>query len=178
MDNITSPETLDAFVTKIVDGGGNFFKPLSKSDLYKLATRIRELEAEVKQLRNSTAESTSPQMTLFDDHDTTPAQEVMPYAPPCEYDASHASTQEGDMEKAEEKREETADPIAFTDDGRGDRPIPRREAIAERGLDAQAAFDEFLKDRANDPKRYSVMDFSTGKKSVAAAFAFWLTEPN
>lgn len=173
MDNITSPETLDAFVTKIVDGGGNFFKPLSKSDLYKLATRIRELEAEVKQLRDSTRESDHTQMTLLDDHDTTPAQEVMPYTPPCEYDASHASTREDAVDDGHD---------ASHDDGGGDTmPLPamppRRVDIAYRGLDAQAAFDEFLKDRANDPKRYSVMDFSTGKKSVAAAFAFWLTEP-
>ena len=173
MDNITSKETMEEFIGKIIDGNGNFFKPLSKSDLYKLATRIRELEAEVKQLRDSTRECDHPQMTLLDDHDTTPAQEVMPYAPPCEYDASHASTREDAVDDGHD---------ASHDDGGGDAmPAPamppRRVDIAYRGLDAQAAFDEFLNDKAKDPKRYSVMDFSTGKKSVAAAFAFWLTEP-
>lgn len=153
MDNITSKETMEEFIGKIIDGQGNFFKPLSKSDLYKLATRIRELEAEIKQLRDSTRESDTPQMTLFDDHDTTPAHDAVDDG----HDASH-------------------------DDGGGDTMPPpamppRRVDIAYRGLDAQAAFDEFLNDKAKDPKRYSVMDFSTGKKSVAAAFAFWLTEP-
>lgn len=161
MDNITSKETMEEFIGKIIDGQGNFFKPLSKSDLYKLATRIRELEAEVKSFRDS--QGVSPQL----EHDVSDAD--------CHSDA-------GDEDGAEEhekpcadgdgdaQEHETAFPASEESHGR-----TWREVLAQRGADAQDAFDEFIRWRDKHPKQYSVMDFTTGKKSAGAAFAFWLT---
>lgn len=155
MDNITSKETMEEFIGKIIDGKGNFFKPLSKSDLYKLATRIRELEAEVKNLRNS--QGTSPQFE-YDDSDAD-----------CHSDA-------GAEDGAEEHEKPCADgdgeTVSESEESHG---RTWREVLAQRGADAQDAFDEFIRWRDKHPKKYSVMDFTTGKKSAGAAFAFWLT---
>lgn len=44
------------------------------------------------------------------------------------------------------------------------------------GLDVQQAYDKFLDWCKEHPKCKEVMDFSTGHKSVDAAFAYWLGE--
>ena len=46
----------------------------------------------------------------------------------------------------------------------------------QMGLDAQQTFDKFLAWGKDHPKELSVMDFSTGRKSTDAAFAYWLNE--
>ena len=46
----------------------------------------------------------------------------------------------------------------------------------QMGLDAQQTFDKFLAWGKDHPKEMSVMDFSTGRKSTDAAFAYWLNE--
>lgn len=63
-------------------------------------------------------------------------------------------------------------------------PAPENEQVGEPqgdsyiqigcDCDAQQAFDKFLSWCKDHPKEKEVMDFSTGEKSVAAAFAFWL----
>lgn len=54
--------------------------------------------------------------------------------------------------------------------------MTRGYAYHRAGCDAQQAFDKFLEWVKNHPKDGSVMDFSTGTKSVDAAFAYWLNE--
>lgn len=54
--------------------------------------------------------------------------------------------------------------------------VPRFECLRRSGLDAQQAYDKFLKWCDEHPKEGSVMDFSTGVKSRDAAFAYWLCD--
>ena len=54
--------------------------------------------------------------------------------------------------------------------------MTRGYAYHRAGCDAQQAFDKFLQWVKEHPKDGSVMDFSTGTKSVDAAFAYWLNE--
>ena len=52
--------------------------------------------------------------------------------------------------------------------------MTRAESFRREGFDAQKVFDKFLdwcKDHHQDRE---VMDFSNGKKSTDAAFAYWL----
>ena len=61
--------------------------------------------------------------------------------------------------------------------------VPTQKAIMTRsyayhraGFDAQQVFDKFLEWCKEHPKSNEVMDFSTGRKSSDAAFAYWLAE--
>ena len=54
--------------------------------------------------------------------------------------------------------------------------VTRSDFLRSSGLDAQQAFDKFLKWCDEHPKEGSVMDFSTGVKSRDAAFAYWLCD--
>ena len=54
--------------------------------------------------------------------------------------------------------------------------MTRAYAYHRAGLDVQQAYDKFLEWCKNHPKSKEVMDFSTGHKSVDAAFAYWLGE--
>lgn len=53
--------------------------------------------------------------------------------------------------------------------------MTRAETLRAEGKDAQGAFDEFLGWCASHPKEREVMDFATGSRSSAAAFAYWLS---
>lgn len=158
MDNITSKETMEEFIGKIIDGKGNFFKPLSKSDLYKLATRIRELEAEVRRL----GEIQGGGEPATDED--SPAE--------CVSDAETTGCAEDTGEESSADAEENGAEFPSC----ADAPVRTwRDVLEQRGADAQDAFDEFVKWREKHPKQSSVMDFTTGMKSVGAAFAYWLT---
>jgi hypothetical protein len=54
--------------------------------------------------------------------------------------------------------------------------MTRGYALHRAGFDTQQAYDKFLDWCKEHPKEGSVMDFSTGKKSSEAAFAYWLME--
>ncbi len=54
--------------------------------------------------------------------------------------------------------------------------MTRAYAYHRAGLDVQQAYDKFLEWCKDHPKSKEVMDFSTGHKSVDAAFAYWLGE--
>ena len=54
--------------------------------------------------------------------------------------------------------------------------MTRGYAYHRAGCDAQQAFDKFIQWVKEHPKDGAVMDFSTGVKSVDAAFAYWLNE--
>lgn len=54
--------------------------------------------------------------------------------------------------------------------------VTRAFACYRAGLDVQQAYDKFLEWCKSHPKSKEVMDFSTGHKSVDAAFAYWLGE--
>lgn len=54
--------------------------------------------------------------------------------------------------------------------------MSRGAAFHCKGLSAQQAFDEFLKWTADHAADSKVMDFSTGKQSIEAAFSYWLHE--
>ncbi len=52
--------------------------------------------------------------------------------------------------------------------------MTRAYAYHRAGFDVQQAYDKFLEWCKEHPKCKEVMDFSTGHKSVDAAFAYWL----
>ena len=54
--------------------------------------------------------------------------------------------------------------------------MTRAYAYHRAGFDVQQAYDKFLEWCKDHPKSKEVMDFSTGHKSVDAAFAYWLGE--
>ena len=54
--------------------------------------------------------------------------------------------------------------------------VTRGYAYHRSGCTAQEAYDKFLTWGKEHPKDISVMDFATGNKSSAAAFAYWLHE--
>lgn len=61
--------------------------------------------------------------------------------------------------------------------------VPTQKAVMTRsyayhraGFDVQQVFDKFLTWCKEHPKSREVMDFSTGRKSTDAAFAYWLAE--
>lgn len=54
--------------------------------------------------------------------------------------------------------------------------VTRGYAYHRSGCTAQEAYDKFLTWGKDHPKDTSVMDFATGNKSSAAAFAYWLHE--
>ena len=54
--------------------------------------------------------------------------------------------------------------------------MTRSYAYHRAGFDAQQVFDKFLEWCKEHPKSREVMDFSTGRKSTDAAFAYWLAE--
>lgn len=54
--------------------------------------------------------------------------------------------------------------------------MTRAYAYHREGFDVQQAYDKFLEWCKSHPKSKEVMDFSTGHKSVDAAFAYWLGE--
>lgn len=54
--------------------------------------------------------------------------------------------------------------------------MTRAYAYHRAGFDVQQAYDKFLEWCNSHPKSKEVMDFSTGHKSVDAAFAYWLGE--
>ena len=54
--------------------------------------------------------------------------------------------------------------------------MTRAYAYHRAGFDVQQAYDKFLEWCKEHPKCKEVMDFSTGHKSVDAAFAYWLGE--
>ena len=55
-------------------------------------------------------------------------------------------------------------------------PMTRACVHHQAGLTAQQAYDRFLDWAKEHPQDAMVMDFSNGKKSSAAAFAYWLGE--
>lgn len=54
--------------------------------------------------------------------------------------------------------------------------MTRAYAYHRAGFDAQQVFDKFLEWVKEHPRANEVMDFSTGRKSPDAAFAYWLSE--
>ena len=54
--------------------------------------------------------------------------------------------------------------------------MTRAYAYHRAGFDVQQVYDKFLEWCNDHPKGKEVMDFSTGHKSVDAAFAYWLGE--
>lgn len=55
-------------------------------------------------------------------------------------------------------------------------PMTRAKAFHGSGVSAQQAFDRFLEWAKDHHQEAMVMDFSNGKQSAAAAFAYWLAD--
>lgn len=60
------------------------------------------------------------------------------------------------------------------DDAHNSKLLTRAEYLQSKGFEVQKAFDLFLQWAKDMKSPTSVMDFGTGHRSEAAAFAYWL----
>ena len=83
-------------------------------------------------------------------------------------DPSPVPTPEQESPTPEQKQEEQRHPPMMQ--------MTRGVAFHFSGVTAQQAFDKFLEETKGKSDMAKVMDFSTGRQSTDAAFAYWLNE--
>lgn len=146
-----------------VEAKGAKFTPLSKDDQLAIAEFIVASEA-----------SASSGGNPMDDMEGVPANA------PAEAAAAPIPDQEGIPAKPEhtEGKEETETKAEPQSEEKDEKYVHVRRAdrLRKCGMDAQAAYDEFLMWASENPRESFVMDFATGEKNVGAAFAYWLNE--
>ena len=147
MVKLNTEEDVRKWAEMIVDGKGEKFTPLSKGDQYVIARFIVKAEQE------STSAETVPQA----EEDKGTAEPPSPPDPP-----------EATPETKHEIETDLPPPATAT--------MTRSFAYHRAGYSVQQAYDEFLKWAADHPHESHVMDFSNGKQSTDAAFAYWLGE--
>lgn len=157
-------EDIRIFVAKVIVGQGTIFKPMSKQDLLAWARYTQELEERI----NNLLKMNEPRKGLF--MGKLPQEQE----DPVQIKACNSANEElmdGVPYRTDEKIKDAEvyapEPCYMT----------RREEFAQEGKTAQEAYDEFKKWEKAHPHESIVMDFSTGKKHEAAAFAYWLTDP-
>lgn len=182
MDRLTSTEAIRAFVDMIVEGGGKAFKPLTRQDLYELCKYCKSLEGGKEEqpscsIPTPAADGGDPLPVPPEDNGqtledicahchTTPVEPIKP-------DELEDHPTEGLIPDFVPGISETPSPEAPADPCVG---LTRAEAYHRANMDAQEAYDDFLKWSATHSKdgQAFVMDFEHGKRSEAAAFAYWL----
>lgn len=83
-------------------------------------------------------------------------------------DKTTEQTKEHDAHTQEQKKNDLKHPPIMK--------MTRGVAFHFSGFTAQQAFDKFLEETKGKNDMSRVMDFSTGRQSVDAAFAYWLNE--
>ena len=169
MDRLTNVDAIRAFVDMIVEGGGKAFKPLTRQDLYELCKYCKSLESD---------NGSKPIPAA------SPAPDLEPQCPPQENPKEEYPSTADDLpltpvsvipesEPQPPDAEEKPKGLIPNDN---DTRMTRAERYFAAGLDAQEAYDAFLKWSANHTKAGEafVMDFEHGKRSESAAFAYWL----
>lgn len=149
MGKIETEADVREWAKAVVEAKGEKFTALSKGEQFVIAKYVVDYSMAIPDMAPDTAPDTEPQ-----------AEPQTPQAEP-----------HGDPE-TEPLHTTPAAPVADTTTA----TMTRGYAYHRAGCDAQQAFDKFLEWVKNHPKGGSVMDFSTGTKSVDAAFAYWLNE--
>lgn len=174
---IQTGHDVEVWAADIVAAKGTKFTSLSKGELLVIAEyvmSIRIAEAAIARHEGGGASETENDGGSGDPHGEEAASEPVlnppvlnpPVPPPAEPVAADADT----TPAAEDGR------IPAVASGQSVRTaMTRAETLRAEGKDAQGAFDEFLGWCASHPKEREVMDFATGSRSSAAAFAYWLS---
>lgn len=161
MNNIKNADDVRQWARMIVDAKGDKYTPLAKADMLAIAQFIVDVG-----------------------EDTSKPDEVnKAYVPPTKTEQPPTSTSTTAVGTAEDKpKVEEAKPITSGQSSSADaKPtstatMMRSYALHRAGATVQQAYDKFLKWAQGNQKEASVMDFSTGRKSTSAAFAYWLSE--
>ena len=153
MGKIETEADVREWAKAVVEAKGEKFTALSKGEQFVIAKYVVDYSMAIPDMAPDTEPDTEPQAAL------QPPQEE-PHGDPETEPLHPAPTPT------------PAAPVADTTTA----TMTRGYAYHRAGCDAQQAFDKFLEWVKNHPKDGSVMDFSTGTKSVDAAFAYWLNE--
>ena len=153
MGKIETEADVREWAKAVVDAKGEKFTALSKGEQFVIAKYVVDYSMATPDMAPDTAPDTEPQ-----------AEPQTPQEDP-----------HGDPETEPLHPAPTPTPAAPVADSTT-ATMTRGYAYHRAGCDAQQAFDKFLEWVKNHPKGGSVMDFSTGTKSVDAAFAYWLNE--
>ena len=156
MGKIETEADVREWAKAVVEAKGEKFTALSKGEQFVIAKYVVDYSMAIPDMAPDTAPDTEPQ----EEPQTPQAEPYMPEEGP-----------HGDPE-TEPLHPTPAAPVADSTTA----TMTRGYAYHRAGCDAQQAFDKFLEWVKNHPKGGSVMDFSTGTKSVDAAFAYWLNE--
>lgn len=153
---ISTSEEILAWAKDTVAGGGTKYTVLSKSEQFAIASYICEGANTVGGV--SSSKEIEPKMV-------EPPSEGL-----IDTSAAWAQKSVGEADKPQDTdAKEESIPIK--------KGMSRRESLVARGIKSpQAAYEEFLRYAQKHPIEAKVMDFSNGKQSIAAAFAWWLTE--
>lgn len=157
MGKIETEADVREWAKAVVEAKGEKFTALSKGEQFVIAKYVVDYSMAI------------PDMAP----DTAPQEE--PQAEPQEEPQTQQEDPHGDPETEPLHPDPTPTPAAPVADTTT-ATMTRGYAYHRAGCDAQQAFDKFLEWVKNHPKDGSVMDFSTGTKSVDAAFAYWLNE--
>lgn len=149
MGKIETEADVREWAKAVVEAKGEKFTALSKGEQFVIAKYVVDYSMAIPDMAPDTAPDNEPQAE-----------------PQAEQEDPH-----GDPE-TEPIHPTPAAPVADSTTA----TMTRGYAYHRAGCDAQQAFDKFLEWVKNHPKDGSVMDFSTGTKSVDAAFAYWLNE--
>lgn len=104
---------------------------------------------------------------IYDRRDTI-GEEQREVVPPCGADTPQTEVTDKTIPEEPNEKPQNADNPTIK--------MSRGAAFHLAGLTAQNSYDEYLKWIKDHPQEKEVMDFSTGRKSEAAAYSYWLSE--
>ena len=154
MKKIETDSDVREWAKAVVEANGDMFTPLSKGEQFVIAKFI------VVENGGCGDRDPSSESDVEPESDTATAEEVHADVPPT------STTEAPSVCSVSVSENPTMQTIQVT----------RSDFLRGSGLDAQQAFDKFLKWCEEHPKEGSVMDFSSGVKSRDAAFAYWLCD--
>lgn len=148
---LTTNDDVRSWAVDIVAAKGTKFTPLTKGDQFAIAKLIMELDAAA----GYKVTDTSP---------TDGGGETIP-----------ASTTESSPTEQDRQPDPSAVKDALDNPVRT-MPMTRGYAYHRARFTAQETFDKFLEAVKEGKAEAKVMDFSTGRQSTDASFAYWLAE--
>lgn len=135
---------------------GTKFTPLSKDSQYAIAKLIVEQRDAIGRVT---------------------AAEGDPGIPPQECELMDGVAAEGDeADDSIPMDDHEGIPAEMPSDAIRPTMMRRADFFRLRKMDAQAAYDAFLKWASENPRDAVVMDFATGEKNHGASFAYWISE--
>lgn len=155
---------IENWAKEVVQGNGTIFTPLSKQEQFRIASYICDKVESNKPLLDALRpENEAPKDDPISSENEVQGETNTEFIKPCLCD-------EVDYQELEGKS------ITENSDGAESDNAEVRYLFEEtwKGLNAQKVFDEFLNFCSKTKTPTQVMDFSTGKQSVAAVFAYWL----